>query len=78
MKSIGQPFNLHNTSEGWLVTWPDAVRHGPEGAPNESVSFTVLIPRKANLTIQEVQTYALKRAEELLHTVIQAYGKDAQ
>lgn len=71
MEYLGQPFAIQNTSEGWLVTWNDAVRHGPKGAPNESVSFTVLLPKRADLTIAEVQTYALKRAVELLQYPIQ-------
>ncbi|NDZ11515.1 hypothetical protein C7T35_01280 [Variovorax sp. WS11] len=72
MEFLGQPFGIQNTSEGWLVTWNDAVLHGPKGAPDESVSFTVLLPRRADLTIAEVQTYALKRAAELLQHMIQA------
>lgn len=72
MEYLGQPFVIQNTSEGWLVTWTDAVQHGPKDAPNETVSFTVLLPRRGDLTISEVQTYALKRAEELLRARIQA------
>lgn len=72
MEFIGQPFGIQNTSEGWLVTWNDAAKHGPLWAPNESISFTVLLPKRADLTIAEVQTYALKRAAELLQDLIQA------
>lgn len=70
MEFLGSPFRIQNTTEGWLVTWEDAVSHGPKDAPNEFVSFTVMLPRRADLTIAEVQTYALKRAAELLQHVI--------
>lgn len=71
MKLIGQPFTIQNTDTGWLVTWPNAVMHGPESSPAmETVSLTVAIPRRADLTISEVQTYALKRAAELLQILI--------
>jgi hypothetical protein len=67
MKLIGQPFIIQNTSEGWIVTWTDAARMTDEhGNTLESVSFTVRLPPKADLTIQELQTFALKRAVELL------------
>jgi len=66
MELLGQPFVIQNTTEGWPVTWHDAVTHGPKGAPNEAVSFTVLLPRRADMTISELQTYAAKRALELL------------
>lgn len=67
MELIGTPVTIQNTPRAWLVSWPDAVRHGPESEPDlENVSFTVAIPRNAKLTIEEVQTYALKRAVELL------------
>lgn len=71
MEELGQPFILQNTTDGWFVTWNDAVKHGPPDAPNEFVSFTVRIPRKAVLTIEEVQTFAMKRAVELLQHLIQ-------
>lgn len=72
MELIGQPLEIQNTSDGWLVTWTDAVKHGTKAAPDiERISFTVLLPRAAYLTIAEVQTYAMKRAAELLRVAIQ-------
>lgn len=70
MKLLGQPFTIQNTDEGWLVNWPNAVMHGDANNPIETISFTVALPRSANLSIAEVQTFALKRAQELLQTVI--------
>lgn len=66
MENLGQPFVIQNTSEGWQVTWNDAVKAGTDFQTKESVSFTVVIPRQANLTISEVQKFAVKRAIELL------------
>lgn len=78
MKFLGQPFTIQNTVEhGWLVTWTDAVVHRTDGEEIESISFTVAIPRSANLSISEVQTFALKRAEELLQVAIRAQEKRA-
>lgn len=71
MKHIGEPFSIQNTDQGWLVTWRNAVTSGTKDNQYEQVSFTVLIPRTANLSISEVQTFALKRAVELLQTRIQ-------
>jgi hypothetical protein len=76
MENLGQPFVIQNTSEGWQITWTDAVKHGTELETKERVSFTVLVPRRANLTIEEVQTFAVKRAMELLQ-VLASKGKDA-
>jgi hypothetical protein len=72
MEYLGQPFQIQNTADrGWLVTWSDAIGVRTEdGEPVESVSFTVALPRRADLTIAEVQTYALKRAVELLQVLI--------
>lgn len=75
MEYIGQPFSIQNTSEGWLVSWDDAAVERTQEEILERVSFTVLIPRRANLSIAEVQTYALKRAEELLQNAIRASGQ---
>lgn len=75
MEYIGQPFSIQNTSEGWLVSWDDAAVTRTEHEILERVSFTVLIPRQASLTIEEVQTFALKRAVELLQRVIRASGQ---
>lgn len=76
MELLGQPFTIQNTSQGWLVDWPQAVMHGTADDPSrERVSFTVLIPRNASLTIEQVQTFALKRAEELLQAMIRARGE---
>ncbi len=73
MEIIGQPFVIQSiANRGWLVTWTDAVTHGALDNPHESVSFTVEIPRRADLTIAEVQTYAAKRAVELLQVLIRA------
>lgn len=69
MENLGRPFVLQNTTEGWQVTWNDAVTAGTEFEQKESVSFTVLIPRKADLSIAEVQTFAVKRAMELLQVL---------
>ena len=72
MNLLGQPFIIQNTTEGWIVQWADAVRiTDPHDNTLESVSFIVRLPRKADLTIAEVQTFALKRAEELLQNAIQ-------
>jgi len=71
MKLLGEPFIIQNTSQGWLVTWNDAVRITSElDETLESVSFTVRLPRQANLTILEAQNFAMKRAEELLRIAI--------
>lgn len=71
MKSLGQPFVVQNTDLGWQVTWTDAITHGTEAQPdNERVSFTVMLPKRAELTIAELQTFALKRAAELLQVLI--------
>lgn len=75
MKAIGQPFAIQNTDAGWLVTWADAVRDGTADEIRERVSFTVLIPARADLSIEEVQTYALKRAVELLQDGIRALAQ---
>lgn len=71
MELLGTPFIIQNTKgRQWLVTWNDAVTHGTKDEVYERISFTVSIPRKANLSIEEVQVYALKRAEELLQVAI--------
>jgi len=71
MELLGQPFVIQNTVEhGWLVTWNDAVKQTKDGEVFEAISFTVALPRSADLTIGEVQTFALKRAAELLQEVI--------
>lgn len=77
MEPLGQPFLIQNTADrGWLVTWTDAVVHRTlDGEAFETVSFTVALPRKSDLTIAEVQTYAVKRAMELLRNLIQAPGQ---
>lgn len=77
MEPLGQPFIIQNTADrGWLVTWTDAVVHrAADGEAFETVSFTVALPRKSDLTIAEVQTYAVKRAMELLRNLIQAPGQ---
>lgn len=79
MEYLGQPFVIQNTADhGWLVTWSDAVANRTKaGEVIESVSFTVSIPRNANLSISEVQGFALRRAEELLQSVIRARQSDA-
>jgi len=71
MKPLGQPFVIQNTTTGWVVTWNGAVRiTTQDGDPIEEVSFTVRIPRHATLTSEDVQTFALKRAVELLQGTI--------
>ncbi|MGQ8875931.1 hypothetical protein ACUTR7_00355 [Delftia sp. NA_296.1] len=77
MEFLGTPFLIQNTTEGWQVTWDHAVQSTSNGETKESVSFTVVIPRSANLTVAEVQTFAVKRAMELLQ-VIAKKGKDVQ
>lgn len=74
MEYLGQPFMIQNTADhGWLVTWNDAVAHrSSAGEIIETISFTVAIPRSANLSISEVQIYAMRRAEELLQSAIKA------
>lgn len=66
MENLGQPFLIQNTTEGWQVTWTEAIKVGTALEVKESVSFTVVIPRRADLTIEEVQLFAVKRAIELL------------
>jgi hypothetical protein len=77
MELLGQPFLIQNTADhGWLVTWTDAVaRRTADGEAIETVSFTVALPRRSDLTIAEVQTFAVRRAMELLRTLIQAPGQ---
>lgn len=71
MANLGQPFSIQNTNgNSWFVTWRDAV----ESSTGETVSFTVEIPRSANLSVAEVQRYALKRAVELLQIAIRGPG----
>lgn len=71
MEYLGQPFEIQNTTEGWQVTWNNAITiRSAEGELKETISFTVLIPRRAELTIGEVQNFALKRAQELLQDLI--------
>lgn len=67
MEFLGEPFSIQNTNgPNWYVTWTAALTTS-EG---EAINFTVKIPRSANLSISEVQTYALKRADELLQRMI--------
>ena len=75
MAFLGQPFSIQNTDgPTWFVTWQEAVRT----STGEGISFTVEIPRSANLTMSEVQTYALKRAAELLQEAIRARQQAGQ
>jgi hypothetical protein len=74
MEFIGQPFSIQTTTgPSWLVTWRDAVRHTVEGELLETVSFTVAVPRNGDLSVSEVQTFALKRAVELLQMAIREH-----
>ena len=67
MANLGQPFIIQNTDgPTWFVTWRDAVSTDA----GETVSFTVEIPRRADLTLAEAQKYAMKRAVELLQIAI--------
>lgn len=67
MKPLGAPIVIQNTDgPQWFITWNDAVAH----TVGESVSFTVAVPRSANLSISEVQRYAIKRAIELLQETL--------
>ncbi len=76
MNLLGQPFVIQNTADrGWLITWTDAVLFRSDGEVIERVSFTVALPKRADLTIAEVQTYAVKRAMELLRALIQPPGQ---
>lgn len=69
MNFLGQPVVVQNTDgPNWLVTWNSALTH----AEHESVSFTVAVPRRAELTIAEVQRYAIKRAIQLLQDLDRA------
>jgi hypothetical protein len=70
MEYLGRPFAIQNTDKGWLVTWEHAVGHIIDGDLAEHVSFTVLVSRSPGLSIADVQTYALKRAVELLQIPI--------
>lgn len=63
MKLVGNPFAIQNTDgPNWLVRWEDAITT----TDGEAVTFTVAIPRQANLPIAEAQRYAMQRAVELL------------
>lgn len=68
MELLGQPFVIQNTNgPNWLVTWHNAVHITNEHQETlESITFTVAIPRRAQLTIEDLQRHALKRAQELL------------
>lgn len=72
MTPIGQPLVLQNTEDhGWIVSWQGACAvTNADGQAIESVSLTVALPRKASLTIEELQTFALMRAAELLQKAI--------
>lgn len=79
MELLGQPLIIQNTAEhGWVVTWTDAVRHWSGDELVETVSFTVALPRRADLTIAELQTFAMKRAAELLQVAIRDREQAAQ
>ena len=68
---IGDPFVIQNTAgPNWLLTWSSAIAVQPVG---EVVSFTVSVPKNAALTIVQVQSYAIKRAMELLQTLDKHY-----
>lgn len=68
MKYLGSPFSIQNTDgRDWLVSWQDVIADAENG---ENVSFTVAIPRQADLSIESVQKYALKRGVELLQQAI--------
>lgn len=77
MEFLGEPFSIQNTVDnGWLVTWNDAVSvRSAIGEVIETVSFTVAIPRSANLSIAEVQRYASKRAIELLQASVKGQSE---
>jgi hypothetical protein len=77
MEFLGEPFSIQNTADqGWLVTWNDAVTvRSSIGEVIESVSFTVAVPRNANLSISEVQRYASRRAVELLQSSIKGQSQ---
>lgn len=67
MEFIGEPISIQNSSEGWLVTWNDAVRVTTQsGAELDRISFTVLVPGKAETSVHELQVFALQRALKLL------------
>jgi hypothetical protein len=67
LELLGSPVVLQNTTgKDWLVTWAPAVTT----SVGELVSFTVAIPRKAELSIAEIQRFALKRAVEILQDAI--------
>ncbi len=69
MENLGRPVQIQNTDgDKWLITWEAAI----SSTEREVVSFTVAIPKNARLDIGEIQTYALKRAVELLKQVIDA------
>lgn len=76
MEYLGQPFTIQNTEQhGWQVTWPDSVIRRIDGEPVESISFTVLIPRNPNLTMEDVVAFSRKRAVELLQEAIRLSGE---
>lgn len=72
METLGRPFTIQNTKDfGWVVTWDGAIQiRDKEGEIIESVLFTAALPRKATLSIEEVQQFALMRAIELLQRMV--------
>lgn len=73
MKLLGQPFVLQNTDgPDWLITSDAAVTT----SQGESVSFTVAVPRRADLPVVELQRLAVLRAKELLEQWLEHQPKD--
>lgn len=63
MKLVGQPLIIQNTDgNSWMVTWENAVT----SSTGETISFTVEVPRSAEISVIDVQRLAIKRAAEML------------
>jgi len=76
MQVTGQPFVIQNTTgPEWLIFWEALL---PTESTLERISFTVAIPRRADLPIDEVQRHALKRAAELLRRAEAAVRRDPE
>lgn len=69
MAFLGKPILVQNTDgPHWYISFEAALKTDA----GEVVSFTVAVPRNGALSISEIQTFALKRAVEILQDVISA------
>lgn len=74
MEAAGSLITIQNTTGAhWLITWPEAI--APGAGLKETVSFTVAVPRAPSLPMEDLQRYALKRAQELLQAAIRGTSR---